>query len=56
MTSRRFVDHAHSLGLGVIVDVVYNHFGPEGNHLRQFADHYFTDKHCTAWGDAMSGF
>jgi maltooligosyltrehalose trehalohydrolase len=51
---RRFVDRAHALGMGVILDVVYNHFGPDGNHLREFAHHYFTDKHCTAWGDAIN--
>ena len=35
---RRFVDDAHRLGLGVILDVVYNHFGPDGNYLKQFSD------------------
>ena len=51
---RRFVDHAHALNMGVILDVVYNHFGPDGNYLREFAGQYFTDKHCTAWGDAIN--
>ena len=38
---RSFIDQAHSLGIGVILDVVYNHFGPEGNYLRVFSDDYF---------------
>ncbi len=48
---RRFVDRAHSLGLGVILDVVYNHFGPDGNFLKEFAPHYFTTRYATDWGD-----
>ncbi len=48
---RRFVDTAHGLGLAVILDVVYNHFGPEGNYFREFGP-YISDKHSTAWGDA----
>ncbi len=51
---RRFIDQAHGLNMGVILDVVYNHFGPDGNYLREFAHHYFTDRHCTAWGDAIN--
>jgi maltooligosyltrehalose trehalohydrolase len=51
---RRFVDTAHSLGLGVILDVVYNHVGPDGNYLKQFADHYFSTKHRTEWGEAFN--
>jgi maltooligosyltrehalose trehalohydrolase len=51
---RRFVDSAHSAGLGVILDVVYNHFGPDGNYLRQFSEHYFTDRHVTDWGEAVN--
>ncbi|MBV8201908.1 MAG: malto-oligosyltrehalose trehalohydrolase [Acidobacteria bacterium] len=50
---RRFVDAAHGLGLGVILDVVYNHLGPDGNYLEQFAPGYFTDLHATAWGKAI---
>ncbi|MBS1872323.1 MAG: malto-oligosyltrehalose trehalohydrolase [Acidobacteria bacterium] len=50
---RRFVDQAHSLGLGVILDVVYNHFGPDGNYLAQFSPGYFTDRHHTDWGAAI---
>ena len=41
------------LGLGVILDVVYNHFGPDGNYLREFAPH-FTDRHTTEWGEAIN--
>jgi maltooligosyltrehalose trehalohydrolase len=50
---RAFVDHAHALGLGVILDVVYNHMGPSGNYLTQFSDHYFTDKYENEWGAAV---
>ncbi|HEX5269502.1 MAG TPA: alpha-amylase family glycosyl hydrolase, partial [Gemmataceae bacterium] len=51
---RRFIDRAHSLGVGVILDVVYNHFGPDGNYLREFAEHYFTDRHTTEWGEPIN--
>jgi len=51
---RDFIDRAHSLGLGVILDVVYNHFGPEGNYLRVFSEDYFTDKHENDWGDSLN--
>jgi maltooligosyltrehalose trehalohydrolase len=51
---RAFVNHAHSLGLGVILDVVYNHFGPEGNYLRVFSEDYFTDRHENDWGDSLN--
>lgn len=47
---RRFVDTAHTLGLGVILDVVYNHLGPDGNYLPAFSDTYFTDRYKTDWG------
>lgn len=50
---RRFVDRAHALGLAVILDVVYNHVGPDGNYLRRFAKHYFTDRYDNEWGDAL---
>jgi maltooligosyltrehalose trehalohydrolase len=50
---RRFVDAAHDLGLAVILDVVYNHLGPEGNYLRVFGP-YFTSHHKTPWGDAVN--
>ncbi|TWU45295.1 Malto-oligosyltrehalose trehalohydrolase [Novipirellula aureliae] len=48
---KMLVDAAHQKGLAVIVDVVYNHFGPEGNYLGEFAP-YFSTKHATPWGDA----
>jgi maltooligosyltrehalose trehalohydrolase len=51
---RAFVDAAHRRGLGVILDVVYNHFGPDGNYLRRFAEAYFTHAHTTEWGDAIN--
>ena len=50
---RRLVDAAHSEGLAVVLDVVYNHFGPEGNYLDAFGP-YFTDKHRTPWGRAVN--
>jgi maltooligosyltrehalose trehalohydrolase len=50
---QRLVDAAHRVGIAVILDVVYNHFGPEGNHMRKFAP-YFTDKYKTPWGDAVN--
>ena len=50
---KQLVDAAHAKGLGVIIDVVYNHFGPEGCFLQQFGP-YLTDKHQTAWGAAVN--
>ncbi|MCA1221539.1 malto-oligosyltrehalose trehalohydrolase [Streptomyces sp. 8L] len=49
----RFVDAAHALGLGVVLDVVHNHLGPSGNHLPAFGP-YFTDTHHTPWGAAVN--
>lgn len=51
---RRLVDAAHRHGLGVIMDVVYNHLGPDGNYLRCYAKEYFTANHHTPWGDALN--
>ncbi len=51
---RRFVDRAHQLGLGVLLDVVYNHFGPDGNYLGQFSADYVTDRFHTDWGEAIN--
>src|ERR1700730_4298127 len=51
---RAFVNDAHSLGLGVILDVVYNHLGPEGNYLGVFSEHYFTDRHENDWGESLN--
>lgn len=51
---RAFVDRAHSLGLGVILDVVYNHIGPDGNYLKEFSLDYFTDRYQNEWGQAIN--
>lgn len=53
MGLQRLVDAAHAAGVGVILDVVYNHFGPEGNYLHEFGP-YFTDKYKTPWGKAVN--
>ena len=50
---RSFVNEAHRLGLAVILDVVYNHFGPDGNYLERFSKHYFSDVE-TEWGRAIN--
>jgi maltooligosyltrehalose trehalohydrolase len=50
---RRFVDRAHSLGMGVILDVVYNHLGPDGNYTEKFAPQFFCEK-TTDWGKAIN--
>ncbi|MER6121365.1 malto-oligosyltrehalose trehalohydrolase [Streptomyces sp. NPDC001795] len=50
---KRFVDRAHELGLGVVLDVVHNHLGPSGNHLPAFGP-YFTETHHTPWGAAVN--
>ena len=51
---RTFVDRAHALGLGVLLDVVYNHLGPDGNYLGRYARAYVTDRHATPWGPALN--
>jgi maltooligosyltrehalose trehalohydrolase len=48
---RRLVDEAHRLGLGIILDVVYNHLGPDGNYLAQYSQGYFNPKYPNDWGD-----
>ena len=50
---QRLVDAAHRAGLAVILDVVYNHLGPEGNYLGKFGP-YFTDRYHTPWGNAIN--
>jgi maltooligosyltrehalose trehalohydrolase len=50
---KMLVQSAHERGLSVLVDVVYNHFGPDGNYLGRFAKEFFTSKHHTPWGDAI---
>ncbi|HET9448626.1 MAG TPA: malto-oligosyltrehalose trehalohydrolase [Steroidobacteraceae bacterium] len=51
---KAFVDAAHARGLMVLLDVVYNHFGPVGNYLRAYAPQFFTQRHSTPWGDAIN--
>ena len=51
---RRLVDDAHALGLGVLLDVVYNHLGPEGAYLMEFLPSYVTSRRQTPWGDAIN--
>jgi malto-oligosyltrehalose trehalohydrolase len=51
---KRFIESAHALGIMVLLDVVYNHFGPDGNYLPKYARAFFTDRHKTPWGDAIN--
>ncbi len=51
---RALVDAAHAHGLAVILDVVYNHLGPDGNYLGAYSSDYFNPKHKTPWGDAFN--
>jgi maltooligosyltrehalose trehalohydrolase len=51
---KALVQSAHELGLMVLLDVVYNHFGPEGNYLNSYAPQFFTDRHKTPWGNAIN--
>ena len=51
---KRLIQAAHSKDLMVLLDVVYNHFGPEGNYLRAYAPQFFTDRHHTPWGDGIN--
>lgn len=50
---KRLIDEAHSRGLMVFLDVVYNHFGPDANYLHVYAKDFFTDRHATPWGAAI---
>ena len=52
--ARRFVDRAHQLGVMVILDVVYNHVGPDGNFLREFSPDYFSARYANEWGDPLN--
>jgi maltooligosyltrehalose trehalohydrolase len=51
---RRFIDEAHRLNMGTILDVVYNHLGPDGNYLKEFSPDYFSSDHNTDWGPAIN--
>jgi maltooligosyltrehalose trehalohydrolase len=51
---KALVDEAHSLGLMVLLDVVYNHFGPEGNYLHAYCPSFFNPAHQTPWGAAIN--
>jgi len=51
---RTLVDRAHALGLAVLIDVVYNHLGPEGAYLPLFSPDFLTNAHRTPWGDAVN--
>jgi maltooligosyltrehalose trehalohydrolase len=50
---KALIDAAHERGLMMFLDVVYNHFGPEGNYLGRYAPQFFTDRHQTPWGAAI---
>ncbi len=50
---KALIDAAHVRGLMIFLDVVYNHFGPAGNYLHQYAPQFFTSDRCTPWGDAI---
>jgi maltooligosyltrehalose trehalohydrolase len=51
---KHLVQSAHARGLAVLLDVVYNHFGPEGNYLKLYAPQFFTHRHRTPWGDGIN--
>lgn len=51
---RQFVDGAHRNGIAVVMDVVYNHFGPDGNYLHRFSKDYFSDRYSNEWGEAIN--
>lgn len=51
---RAFVNRAHECGIGVLLDVVYNHLGPDGNYLAQFSEHYASDRHQSEWGGSLN--
>lgn len=50
---KKLVDAAHKQGISIILDVIYNHFGPEGNYMSEYGP-YFTDAHKTAWGSGIN--
>ena len=52
--AHRFIDRAHTLGMAVLLDVVYNHIGPEGNPMPQCSDHFFAPEGATPWGRRLN--
>lgn len=51
---KRLVELCHERGLAILLDVVYNHFGPDGNYLRVYAPDFFTTRHATPWGEGIN--
>jgi len=51
---KELIQAAHARGIMVLLDVVYNHFGPQGNYLHAYAPQFFTDRHHTPWGQAIN--
>ncbi len=51
---KEFIQSAHERGIMMLLDVVYNHFGPEGNYLCSYAPQFFTDRYCTPWGNGLN--
>lgn len=51
---KRLIQSAHARGIMMLLDVVYNHFGPEGNYLREYSPQFFTERHHTPWGEAIN--
>ncbi len=51
---RRLVDTAHEVGVAIVLDVVYNHLGPDGNYLAAFSPYYFSDRHRNPWGQGLN--
>ncbi|SIQ92686.1 malto-oligosyltrehalose synthase/malto-oligosyltrehalose trehalohydrolase,TIGR02402 [Bosea sp. TND4EK4] len=51
---KALIDRAHSLGIMMLLDVVYNHFGPSGNYLPTYAGSFFTERHQTPWGAGIN--
>lgn len=51
---KALIDEAHTLNMSIFLDVVYNHFGPDGNYLNHYAPHFFSEQHQTPWGNAIN--
>jgi len=51
---RAFVNEAHGLGIAVVLDVVYNHFGPDANYWREYSEDYFSERYKNEWGEALN--